>query len=309
MVAASRLKIVFMGTPEFATWALGALIDGPHEIVAVYSQPPRPQGRGMKLTASPVQQQAEKYDLPVYTPTSLKPAAAQAEFTARNADIAVVAAYGLILPKAILDAPRLGCVNIHASLLPRWRGAAPIQRAILAGDAQTGITFMQMNAGLDTGAILKTYPRIIENDMTAPKLQTALAQISAREINQLLDDLATGRIAPLPQPEDGATYADKLRKDEGQIDWQKSANDIDRMVRALNPWPGAWLEHHSERIKILSVETIQESGTPGTLIDDQFTVACRTNAVRLLKLQRPGKSPVDGSTLMRTLKLKAHDAL
>ena len=309
MSSTSPLKIIFMGTPEFAQWTLGALIDGPHEVVAVYSQPPRPSGRGMKLTASPVQQLAEKYDLPVFTPTSLKKPDVQAEFAALNADIAVVAAYGLILPKAILDAPRLGCVNIHASLLPRWRGAAPIQRAILAGDAQTGITFMQMDEGLDTGAMLKTYPTLIGDDTTATQLQTRLAQIAAGEINGLIQNMAEGRIAPLPQPEDGVTYAEKLRKDEGEIDWQKSANEIHRMVRALNPWPGVWFEHKGERIKILAAETVQENGAPGALLDNQFTVACGTCALRLLKLQRPGKSSTDGHTVMRALNLKARDAI
>jgi len=303
------LKIILMGTPEFAAWALGALIDGPHQVVAVYSQPPRPSGRGMKLTPSHVQQTAEKYDIPVFTPTSLKKPDVQKEFAALNADIAIVAAYGLILPKAILGAPRLGCVNIHASLLPRWRGAAPIQRAILSGDQQTGITFMQMDEGLDTGAILKTYPLTIQGDMTAQDLFTALAQTAAREINQLINDLAQGRISPLPQPIDGVTYADKLRKDEGKIDWQKPANDIHRMVRALNPWPGVWFEHHGEKIKILSAETVQENGAPGAILHSDGVIACSEGALRLLSVQRPGKSPVDGRTLLRALNLKAHDAL
>jgi len=304
-----KLKIVFMGTPEFAVWALGALIDGPHQVVAVYSQPPRRSGRGMKLTASPVQQLAEKYDLPVFTPTTLKKPEVQKEFKNLNADIAIVAAYGLILPKAILDAPRLGCVNIHASLLPRWRGAAPIQRAILAGDAQTGITFMQMDEGLDTGAILKTYPALIQPDTKAHDLKITLAQIAAREINQLIEDLAQGRISPLPQPEDGATYAEKLQKDEGTIDWQKSANDIHRMVRALNPWPSTWFEYKGEKIKILSAETAQQDGKSGTILDDQFTIACGGGALRILTAQRPGKSAVEGANLMRALKLKINDTL
>jgi len=303
------LKIIFMGTPEFAQWALGALIDGPHQVVAVYSQPPRRSGRGMKLTASPVQQLAEKYDLPVFTPASLRKPDVQKEFKDLNADIAIVAAYGLILPKEILGAPRLGCVNIHASLLPRWRGAAPIQRAILSGDQQTGITFMQMDEGLDTGAILKTYPVTIQNTMTAHDLLIELAQAASREINKVISDMAEGRISPIPQPEDGVTYAEKLQKNEGKIDWQNPANDLHRRVRALNPWPGTWFEYQGEKIKILSVETIQQNGSPGAILDGDFTVAGSEGALRILTAQRPGKAPVDGRTLLRGLNLKPHDAL
>ncbi len=305
----SPLKVVFMGTPEFAAWALGALIDGPHKVIAVYSQPPRPSGRGMKLTPSPVQQTAEKFDIPVFTPKSLKTAEAQEQFKNLNADIAIVAAYGLILPKAILDAPRLGCVNIHASLLPRWRGAAPIQRAILAGDAQTGITFMQMDEGLDTGAMLKTYPVTIQNDMTSHDLLITLAQTAAREINNLIDNMAQGRISPLPQPAEGVTYADKLKKEEGKIEWNKPANDLHRMVRALNPWPGAWFEHHGENIKVLSAETVMENGSPGAVLHSDGTIACGEGALRILSAQRPGKSPVDGRTFLSGLNLKSRDAL
>jgi len=305
----AKLKIIFMGTPEFAQWGLGALIDGPHEVVAVYSQPPRRSGRGMKVTASPVQQLAEKYDLPVFTPASLRKPDVQKEFKNLNADMAIVSAYGLILPQEILGAPRLGCVNIHASLLPRWRGAAPIQRAILSGDQQTGITFMQMDEGLDTGAILKTYPVTIQNTMTAHDLLIELAQAGSREINKVISDMAEGRISPIPQPEDGATYAEKLQKNEGKIHWQKPANDLHRMVRALNPWPGTWFEYQGEKIKILSAETIQQNGSPGAILDGNFTVAGSEGALRILMAQRPGKSAMDGRTLLHGLNLKPHDAL
>nr|HRJ13238.1 methionyl-tRNA formyltransferase [Alphaproteobacteria bacterium] len=259
------MKIIFMGTPKFAEWALGALIDGPHQVIAAYSQPPRPAGRGHKITPSPVQQLAEKFDIPVFTPTSLKKPEAQEEFKNLNADIAVVAAYGLILPKAILDAPRLGCINIHASALPRWRGAAPIQRAILSGDQETGITFMQMDEGLDTGKMLKTYRTVIHETMTAEELQGTLAKIGAREINKVISDLNEGRIMPMPQDEKDVTYAEKLRKEEGQVDWKSDAHHIGRMVRALNPWPGVYFDIGEDRIKILKAELLEETGPAGKI--------------------------------------------
>lgn len=305
----SRLKIIFMGTPVFAEWALGALIDGPHDVIAVYSQPPRPQGRGMKLTPSPVQQLAEKHDIPVFTPASLKKPEAQTEFKNLNADIAVVAAYGLILPKVILDAPRLGCINIHASALPRWRGAAPIHRAILAGDVETGITFMQMDEGLDTGKMLKTYRTVIQPTTTTEELHDTLAKIGAREINQLLDDLNKGKIMPMPQPDDGVTYADKLTKDDGRIDWHMDAHQIDRMVRALNPWPGVYFDIGENRIKILKAELADGSATAGLILSPDLTIACGKNAIKIIEAQRAGKSPVSGAELFRSLDLKTGDAL
>lgn len=244
------LRLIFMGTPEFAARALSALLDGPHNVIAAYSQPPRPSGRGMKLTPSPVHQLAGKNGIPVFTPASLRKPDAQTEFKNLNADIAVVAAYGLILPQAILDAPRLGCINIHASLLPRWRGAAPIQRAILAGDEETGITFMQMDAGLDTGAMLRVVKTPITPTTTTLALHDALANIGAAEINRLLSDLAAGKITPMPQPTGGVTYAEKLKKEDSVLDWSSPAAHIHRMVRALNPWPGVWTELQGTRVKI-----------------------------------------------------------
>ncbi len=293
------LKVIFMGTPEFAARALQALIDGPHEVIAVYSQPPKPQGRGQKITKSPVHQLADAHSIPVYTPKSLKTAEAQAEFKALQADIAVVAAYGLILPQAILDAPRLGCINIHASLLPRWRGAAPIQRAILAGDNETGITFMQMDAGLDTGAMLKKVMVPITDQTTTPQLHNELAAVGAAHINQLLTDIAANNIAPETQPKTGISYAVKLTKDEGRLDWQQPAAVLDRIVHALTPWPGTYFEYNNERIKVLAAEVIDMSGTPGTLIDNQATIACSKQALRLLRVQRPNKSPVSGEEFLR----------
>lgn len=267
-----------MGTPRFAEWALGALIEGPHDVVAVYSQPPKPQGRGMKLMPSPVHQLAEKFDIPVFAPKSLRKSEAQEEFKNLNADIAVVAAYGLILPKGILNAPRMGCVNIHASALPRWRGAAPIHRAILAGDQETGITFMQMDEGLDTGKMLKTYRTVLQPTTTTEELHDTLAKIGAQEINQLLDDLNKGKIMALPQPEDGVTYADKLKKEEGNIDLNNSPKvEIDRKVRALNPWPGVWTQISGRRVKILKL-----ADQPG---EDTFEQNCADGVISLLEIQ------------------------
>ncbi len=286
-----RLKVIFMGTPRFAEWALGALIEGPHDVIAVYSQPPKPQGRGMKLTKSPVHQLADKFDIPVFTPKSLRKAEAQEEFKNLNADIAVVAAYGLILPKAVLDSPRMGCVNIHASALPRWRGAAPIHRAILAGDQETGITFMQMDEGLDTGKMLKTYRTVIQPTATTEELHDTLAKIGAREINQLLDDLNKGKIMALPQPEDGVTYADKLKKEEGIVDLANSTfTEIDRKVRALNPWPGVWTTISGHRVKLLKVT---QDENPSALQQ-----SCKDGSVNIIELQPEGKKPMSGKDFM-----------
>jgi methionyl-tRNA formyltransferase len=297
----SRLRLAFMGTPDFAASSLQALIDAGHDVVCVYSQPPRPAGRGHQVQRSPVQVLAEDRGIPVRTPKSLRNAEAQAEFAALDLDCAVVAAYGLILPQPILDAPRMGCLNIHASLLPRWRGAAPIQRAILAGDAETGVTIMQMDAGLDTGAMLLKDSVPITAETTAGSLHDALAKMGAGLIVRALDGLAEGRLTAEPQPDEGVTYAAKLSRDDGRLDWSQPADFIERQVRALNPWPGVWFDLGSERIKVLAAEPAQSapSAAPGTLLDDTLTVACADGAVRLIRVQRPGKAPVDGAAFLR----------
>jgi methionyl-tRNA formyltransferase len=297
----TALRLVFMGTPDIAVPSLAALIDAGHDIVCVYSQPPRPAGRGHREKPSPVQSHAERHAIPVRCPTSLKTPAAQEAFAGLKADAAVVIAYGLILPAAILSAPRLGCLNIHMSLLPRWRGAAPIQRAIMAGDTETGVTVMQMDEGLDTGAILATEAIPIAADATAESLHDTLAGVGARLIVDVLADLADGRIDARPQPREGACYAAKLTRDEGLLDWRLSAAELDRRVRALNPWPGAWFDHGGERIRVLAAEPIEgAAGTaPGTVIDDTPAIACGEGALRLRRLQRPGKSAMDADAFLR----------
>jgi methionyl-tRNA formyltransferase len=290
-----------MGTPDFAASSLRALIDAGHDVVCVYSQPPRPAGRGHQVQRSPVHVLAEDREIPVRTPKSLRNAEAQAEFAALDLDCAVVAAYGLILPQPVLDAPRMGCLNIHASLLPRWRGAAPIQRAILAGDAETGVTIMQMDAGLDTGAMLLKGSVPITGQTTAGGLHDALADMGSGLIVQALDGLAEGRLTAEPQPNEGVTYAAKLSRDDGRLDWTQPADFIERQVRALNPWPGVWFDLGRERIKVLAAEPAPETpgAAPGTLLDGNLTVACADGAVRLTRVQRPGKAPVDGGAFLR----------
>jgi methionyl-tRNA formyltransferase len=299
----NKLRLVFMGTPDFAVPVLDAFLRNGDEIAAVYSQPPRPAGRGQKLTPSPVQAFAEQHGLGVRHPVSLKTPEAQADFAALNVDAAVVVAYGLILPKAVLDAPRLGCFNLHASLLPRWRGAAPIHRAILAGDTETGVCAMQMDVGLDTGPVLDCERVAITPRMTITQLHDDLARIGAALMVRALHDFATGKITPQSQPAAGVTYAAKLSKDEGRIDWTKPAVEIDRMVRALNPGPGTTFDLNGERIKLLATEPVTGSGTPGTLLDDAGTVACGGGALRLLRLQRPSKSAVAIADFLRGLAL------
>lgn len=284
----SRLKVVFMGTPQFSVPTLEKLVSS-YKVMAVYCQPPRPSGRGHKLVASPVQQKAEELGIPVYAPKSLRSEAAQTEFKALNPDIAIVVAYGLILPKAILEAPRFGCLNIHASLLPRWRGAAPMQRAIMAGDAETGITIMQMDEGLDTGPMLSHIATPITKDTTASILHDTMSALGADLLLQTLDPYVQGTLKPMPQPEVGATYADKLSKNESCLDWNESADTIDRRIRALTPWPGIYFMHQGTPIKIGKVEVVPEvTGIPGEVIDDQLTIACGKGGIRLLLVQRPG---------------------
>lgn len=291
------MRIIFMGTPDFAVPALVALVDAGHEVLAVYTQPPRPGGRrGKELAPSPVQKEAEVRGIEVRHPASLKGAEEQAAFAALEADIAVVAAYGLILPQAVLDAPRLGCLNIHASILPRWRGAAPIQRAILAGDPTTGVTIMQMEAGLDTGPMLATLRTVIERK-TAGELTGELADRGAQLLIGTLRDLAVHRA--VRQPEDGVTYAKKIDKAEARIDFSQDAEAVERQVRAFMPAPGAFFELEGERYKVLAAEVAEGDGEPGTALDDALTVACGSDAVAITRIQRAGKPAMDSADLLR----------
>ncbi len=299
------LRLAFMGTPEFAVPALRALHTAGHTIAAVYTQPPKPSGRGQRLQFSPVQMFAAAHGLPIFTPKTLRTAEAQAEFAALELDVAIVAAYGLILPPLILAAPRHGCLNIHASLLPRWRGAAPIHRAILAGDAETGITIMQMDAGLDTGAMLRRSALPIPLRDTAGELHDRLTVLGADLIVPTLADHVAGRLTPEPQPADGVTYAAKLQKSEGALNWSQPAMALDRQVRGLQPWPGTFFRHQDETVKLLAATIAAGRGAPGTVLDSQATIACGQDAVRLLKVQRAGKAPVSGVDFLNGLRLGA----
>ena len=291
------MRIIFMGTPDFAVPALIALADAGHEIVAAYTQPPRPGGRrGKDLTPTPIHREAQARGIEVRHPASLKSAEEQAAFAALHADIAVVAAYGLILPQAILDGTRLGCINIHASLLPRWRGAAPIQRAILAGDEETGVTIMRMEAGLDTGPML-TREATTVGGKTAGDLTAELAGIGGKLIGEVLANL--DGFPPVPQPEDGVTYAKKIDKAEARIDFSQGAAQVERQVRAFAPAPGAFFTFEGERYKVWEAEISEGSGTPGTVLDDRLTVACGEGALRLTRLQRAGKPPMAAADLLR----------
>jgi methionyl-tRNA formyltransferase len=296
----TALRLAFMGTPAFAVPALRALHEAGHDIAAVYSQPPRPAGRGQALRPSPVQLAAEALGIPVRSPLRLKrDPDAQEAFRALDLDVAVVAAYGLILPEAMLAAPRRGCLNIHASLLPRWRGAAPIQAAILAGDAQTGITIMQMDAGLDTGAMLLTEAVPITPSTTANMLHDQLSAIGGRLVLRALDE----QPAPVAQPADGATYAAKLTREDGRIDWTADAAALDRRIRALNPWPGTFALLDGAVLKILAATPEAGSGTPGSTLDDNLLVACGTGALRLTRIQAPGRAAMDAEAFLRGRKL------
>ncbi len=280
------MRIVFMGTPDFAVPSLRALAAAGHEIVAVYSQPPAPSGRGKKLQPSPVHRAAEDLGIPVRHPKSLRSAQEQAAFAALDADVAVVAAYGLILPQPVLDAPRHGCLNVHASILPRWRGAAPIHRAVMAGDRVTGITIMQMEAGLDTGPMLAT-ARTEIGDKTTGDLTIELAETGARLMVETLRELP--KHVPVAQDDDRATYAAKIDKAEARIDWSRSAAEVVRHIHGLAPFPGAWCEIDGERVKLLKAEAVDGEGQPGTVLDDTLTIACGTGALRPMRLQRAGK--------------------
>ena len=286
-----------MGTPEFSVPVLDALVEAGHEIAAVYCQPPRPAGRGKKESPTPVHRRAAELGLPVRHPVSLKGPEAQAEFAALEADVAVVVAYGLILPQAVLDMPKHGCLNIHASLLPRWRGAAPIHRAIMAGDADTGICIMQMEAGLDTGPVLLREATAIGAEDTTGQLHDRLSQMGARLVTDALARLAD--LVPEVQPETGVTYAAKIDKSEAAVDWTRPAVEVDRLIRGLSPFPGAWTQMEGQRVKLLASRLGTGEGKPGSVLDDALTVACGTGAVQLLRLQRAGRGAQDAAEFLR----------
>jgi len=285
-----------MGTPAFAVPTLMALREAGHDIPAAYTQPPRPAGRGKELQSSPAHRAAEALGIPVCHPPTLRDMEAQANFMALEPDVAVVVAYGLLLPEPILWAPRQGCLNVHASLLPRWRGAAPIQRAILAGDSMTGVTIMKMERGLDTGPMLAT-ARVPIEDKTSGELHAELAEIGARLMVETLAEL--DQLKPEPQPELGATYAAKIDKAEARIDWSKPAELIEREVRAFGPFPGSWFELDGERIKVLKAHVIGVNGADGTVLDDELTIACGTAALRPMTVQRAGKPAMSAAEFLR----------
>ncbi|MGJ0396859.1 MAG: methionyl-tRNA formyltransferase [Methylocystis sp.] len=301
------MRVVFMGTPEFAARLLTEIVARGHEVAAVYTQPPRPAGRGMAEKKSAVHLLAENLGLPVRTPKSLKSAEAQAEFAALNADVAVVAAYGLLLPQPILDAPRYGCLNLHGSLLPRWRGAAPIQRAIMAGDAESGVMVMKMEAGLDTGPVALTATTPIDAEMNAGELHDRLAELGAPLMAQALDLLAKGGLQYTPQAEAGACYAQKIDKGEARIDWRRPAQELHNLVRGLAPFPGAFFEadlgHGPERVKVLRTRVETGAGAPGAALDDAGLIACGAGALRLLRVQRAGKGEMDFGEFARGRRL------
>ena len=292
------LRLAFMGTPDFAVPALAELIAQGHDIAAVYSQPPRPSGRGMETSPGPVHKFAQTAGLDVRTPLSLKSPEEQAAFAALDLDAAIVVAYGLLLPKAILDAPRLGCFNLHGSLLPRWRGAAPIQRAVMAGDAQTGVMVMHMDEGLDTGPVLMA-ERVTIGRKTSGELADQLSRLGADLMVRALGALKRGQVSEQPQIQDGVTYAKKILKDEARIDWSKSAAEIDCLVRGLAPTPGAFTEVKGERLKVLLAEPASGNGNPGAVITDDLTIACGSGALRLLKVQRAGGKAMAAEDLLK----------
>lgn len=303
------LRLAFMGTPEFSVPTLKALLESEHEVAVVYTQPPRPAGRGKKLQKSQIHKFAEQHDIEVRTPSSLKDASEQKAFADLNLDIAIVVAYGLILPKAILDAPRLGAVNIHASLLPRWRGAAPIHRAIMAGDEKSGVAIMQMDVGLDTGDVLSVADTPITNSTTTQELHDNLASMGAGLLLTTLDFMEMGMVKPTPQVTDGITYAEKIDKSESRINWQDSAIEIDRKVRGLCPFPGAWCEINGERIKILKGTPVEQQGQAGEVLDDKMTIGCGVGAYVVETAQRAGKKPMQVDELLHGLGINKGEVL
>jgi methionyl-tRNA formyltransferase len=301
------LRLIFMGTPEFAVPTLRALAEQGHQIVAVYTRAAKRSGRGMKLQPTPVEQEARGLGIPVLTPTTLKTPEAQQEFRAHDADAAVVVAYGMILPQAILAAPKLGCFNLHASLLPRWRGAAPINRAIISGDTESGVMAMKMDIGLDTGDVSMTERTVISDAMTAADLHDVLAPLGADLMVRAMDALERGELQLAKQSEAGVTYAAKIEKAETRIDWNKAARAVLRHIHGLSPFPGAWCEMPIEgqtRVKILRCELAEGSGVPGELLDDRLTIACGEAAIRVLELQRAGKQPMKAEEFLRGTPLK-----
>ncbi len=297
------MRLVFMGTPDFSVSVLNELVDAGHEIACVYSQPARPAGRGKKPRPSPVQKRAEELGLQVRTPLNFKDADDRQAFADLNAEAAVVVAYGLILPQAILDAPTRGCFNIHASLLPRWRGAAPIQRAIMAGDAKTGVCIMQMEAGLDTGPVLMQAETAITASDTAATLHDRLAEIGAKLMVEALAKIDT--LTPVTQPSEGMTYAAKINKAEAKIDWTRPAVEVDRLIRGIAPFPGAWFELNGERVKVLLSELVAANGPAGSVLDDRLTIACGEGAVRLSRVQKAGKGPQPADVFLLGTKVPA----
>jgi methionyl-tRNA formyltransferase len=299
------MRLIFMGTPDFAVPTLVELATRGHEIAAVYTRAPKPAGRGMDVQRTPVEQEARRLALAVHTPRSLKDEKAQAAFRAHNADAAVVVAYGLILPKSVLEAPRLGCLNIHASLLPRWRGAAPINRAIMAGDAESGVTIMKMDEGLDTGAMAMAERIPIGADMTAGDLHGALSRLGADLMLRALAAAERGSLTLTPQPDEGITYAEKISKNETRVDWSKPWQQVHDHVRGLSSFPGAWFEVDGVRIKALRSTKGGGSGAPGVVLDDKLTIACGIGAVRLTQVQRAGKQPMSAEEFLRGTPVKA----
>ncbi|HZY67849.1 MAG TPA: methionyl-tRNA formyltransferase [Devosia sp.] len=296
------MRIIFMGTPEFAVPTLTEIVNAGHEVVAVYTRAPKPAGRGQAERRSPVHDAAEGFGIPVMTPKSLRNDAEQIAFAAFDADVAVVVAYGLILPKPILEAPRLGCLNLHGSLLPRWRGAAPIQRAVLAGDERTGVMVMQMDEGLDTGPVALVDEMPVGPDMTAGELHDRMMLVGADLMGRALAALERGSLAFTPQVEEGVSYASKIDKAEARIDWSRPAREVHNLIRGMSPFPGAWFEldlgGHLTRVKALRSTLAEGSAAPGTLLPD-LTVACGDGAVRLLSVQREGKAAMDAATFLR----------
>jgi len=303
------LRLIFMGTPDFSVPTLLELVAHGHEVVAVYTRAPKPGGRGMKLQATPVEVEARRLGIPVLTPKTLRTPEALEEFRAHDADAAVVVAYGMILPQAILDAPKLGCYNLHASLLPRWRGAAPINRAIMAGDPASGVMVMKMDVGLDTGDVAMAERLPITDAMTASDLHDKLARLGADLMVRAMAALERGALQLVKQSEQGVTYAAKIEKAEARIDWSKSAYHVLRHIHGLSPFPGAWSEiaggGDAARIKILRCELAKGAGAPGAVLDDHLTIACGDGAIRILELQRAGKAPMKAAEFLRGTPLRA----
>jgi methionyl-tRNA formyltransferase len=303
------LRIVFMGTPDFAVPVLAEVIGQGHEVVAVYTRAPAQGGRGMAERPSPVHAMAERFGIPVFHPKTLRTEEAAATFASLDADVRIVVAYGMILPQAILEVPPLGCLNLHASLLPRWRGAAPIQRAIMAGDAETGVAVMKMEEGLDTGPVAMVERVAIGPDMTAGELHDVLSRLGADLMARALAALSRGALGFVPQPDEGVTYAKKITNEEARIDWGESARAVHNRIRGLSPFPGAYFEADlgkgAERVRVLRSTLAEGAGAPATLLDDAFTVACGTGAVRLLQVQRAGRGAVSGDDFLRGARLSA----